>query len=194
MGRIFIIMGKSATGKDTVFHKLLHECPELDRVVLYTTRPIREGEINGKEYIFCSQEEMHRLKDENKIIECRKYDTVHGPWYYFTANDGKIDLVRKDYLMISTLEGYEQIRNYFGKERIMPIYIAVDDFERIKRSMTREKKQKNPCAAEICRRFLADEKDFSEEKIQAAGINTIYRNDNLKVCVNEIIKLIKNAR
>ncbi len=189
-----MIIGKSATGKDTIFCKLLEKCPELNRVIPYTTRPIRKGEINGAEYIFCSEEDMHRLEDENKIIECRKYDTVYGAWYYFTVDDERMDFEKNDYLMISTLEGYEQVCRHFGKARIMPIYIVTEDFERLSRSIAREKKQKNPCAAEICRRFLADEEDFSDRKIEKAGIHTVFKNDDLRNCVDEIFRLIKNAR
>ena len=51
MGKIFYIIGKSATGKDTIYKKLLEKYPgTLKNVVLYTTRPRREGEIDGVTY------------------------------------------------------------------------------------------------------------------------------------------------
>ena len=61
-------------------------------VVTYTTRPIRAGETYGKEYFFVSEEEMHEMQEDDKIIECRVYQTVHGPCYFFTANDVQIYL------------------------------------------------------------------------------------------------------
>ena len=55
------------------------------------------------------------------------------------------------------------MQNYFGKENVIPIYIQVDDGVRLERALERERTQKEPKYAELCRRFLADEKDFSEE-------------------------------
>ena len=54
MGKIFYIMGKSATGKDHLYEALAgREELRLNPIVLYTTRPIRSGEQNGREYFFC---------------------------------------------------------------------------------------------------------------------------------------------
>lgn len=50
MGKIFYVMGKSASGKDTIYKELRERIPELKTVVLYTTRPIRDGETEGVEY------------------------------------------------------------------------------------------------------------------------------------------------
>ena len=66
--------------------------------------------------------------------------------------------------MIGTLEAYLQIRDYFGKEKVVPIYIEVEDGERLSRALGREKLQKEPKYEEMCRRFLADAADFSEER------------------------------
>ena len=52
MGKIFYIMGKSASGKDTIFRELKERCPQLGMVVPYTTRPIRAGEQNGVEFFY----------------------------------------------------------------------------------------------------------------------------------------------
>ena len=50
MGKIFCIMGKSATGKDTIYKRLLADgALKLNKIVTYTTRPIREGERAGEE-------------------------------------------------------------------------------------------------------------------------------------------------
>ena len=40
------------------------------------------------------------------MIEARSYSTMHGIWYYFTADDGQVDLTQDDYLGIGTLESY----------------------------------------------------------------------------------------
>ena len=191
MSKIWIVMGKSATGKDTIFKKLKEqkEVP-LHTIVPYTTRPIREGEIEGVEYHFVTEEEYVSLKEAGKIIEQRAYNTVNGLWRYFTVKDSQWNLVEEDYIMINTLEGYEQVRDYFGEDVVQPIYIEVEDGERLSRALAREKQQKVPKYKELCRRYLADEEDFSQKKRAAAGINRVYMNQNLETCVREIIKVI----
>lgn len=91
MGKIFYIMGKSASGKDKIYSELLENAElGLKELVLYTTRPIRQGEEDGKQYFFVDDERLNQLRDREKIIEERSYQTVHGIWTYFTADEGQI--------------------------------------------------------------------------------------------------------
>ena len=186
MGKIFIIMGKSATGKDTVAAKLRARLEEkgvvLKEIVDYTTRPMRENEVDGEDYHFATEEKLQELKDQGKVIECRCYQTIHGPWYYFNVDDGQFD-TEEDCLLISTIEGFAQIRNYFGSERVIPLYLEISDRTRLHRAMEREDQQSSPKYAELCRRFLADNEDFSEEKILAEGIRERYSNEDLEECL-----------
>lgn len=188
MGKIYYVMGKSASGKDTIYKRLVKELPELGTVRMYTTRPIRDGETNGVEYIFTDEKQLQTMKDAGKVIECRTYDTIYGPWSYFTADDGQIDLGSGSYLMMGTLESYEKLCSYYGAEVMVPLYIHVEDRIRLQRALDRENTQKNPKYAEMCRRFLADEKDFAKERLDQCGINKQYENTGLEPCIEEIIK------
>ncbi len=185
-------MGKSATGKDTIYKRLL-ESEELGlrTAVMYTTRPIRNMEQNGVEYFFVDEEELCRLQKENRIIEQRTYDTIHGPWHYFTVNDGQINLEEANYLMIGTLETYTQIRDYYGTEKVIPIYLEVEDGVRLTRALKREMKQEEPKYAEMCRRYLADDEDFSDENLKKWGITKRYQNLDINVCLYEVKEAIK---
>ena len=191
MGKIFYLMGKSASGKDTIYKKVKEQMPELKQVVIYTTRPIREGEHDGVEYFFVDDGKLDKLQQLGKVIELRAYNTVHGVWKYFTADDGQFDS-QEHLIAIGTLESYVQLRAYFGNEKVVPIYIEVDDGLRLERALSREREQKQPKYEELCRRFLADSKDFSSENIQKAGITKSFYNDNLKRCTKEIIQYIQN--
>lgn len=187
MGNIYYMMGKSASGKDTLFQLLLGESGlPLKTVVLYTTRPMRDGERDGVEYFFCGEEQVREFESQGKIIELRAYQTVHGVWKYFTAADDQMDLEGQSYLMIGTLESYLKIREYYGKERVIPIYIEVEDGERLQRALERERAQEKPRYEELCRRFLADAKDFSEENLRAAGITKRFTNEVLEDTLREI--------
>ena len=188
MGRIYYIMGKSATGKDTIYKEVLKQRPDLKTIVMYTTRPIREGETDGVEYHFRSISEMEELRDSGKMIECRMYQTVFGPWYYFTMDDMQFDLKSDaNYLMIGTLESYEKMRQYFGQESLVPIYIEVPDGIRLQRAVDRESAQKNPNYKETCRRYLADEDDFTEEVLERLNIVKRYQNINLEECLAAVL-------
>ena len=195
MNKIFCIMGKSSTGKDTIYQTLLNRKDfNLKKIIPYTTRPIRVGEENGREYFFCDEERVTQLNKENKIIEIREYNTVHGIWKYFTADDGQIDLDKNSYLLIGTLETFISLRRYYGTSKVIPIYIEVEDGERLTRALGREKKQRTPHYEEMCRRFLADQKDFSKENLKNAKVDKVFTNKNLKNTVEEIISYIKNNK
>ena len=114
-------------------------------------------------------------------------------WNYFTADDGQVDLENADYMGIGTLESYVKMREYYGKENVCPVYIEVEDGERLARALKRERGQEIPRYEEMCRRFLADQEDFSEEKIAAAGITRKFQNVDLEECVEEIAEYIKHA-
>ncbi len=192
MGKIFCVMGKSATGKDTIYQKLLNESKlDLKRIIPYTTRPIREGEVEGREYHFCTEEDVQRLDQENRIVELRAYNTVYGVWKYFTVDDGDIQLDKENYLLIGTLEAYTKIRDYFGEDKVLPIYIEVEDGERLLRAIAREKSQDVPKYEEMCRRFLADAKDFSEDNLKAAGIEKRFVNVNLSDTIANVEQYVQ---
>lgn len=180
MKKIYCMMGKSSTGKDTLF-KMLMEDRELSvrTLIPYTTRPMREGEQDGVEYHFCDETRLKDLEQSGKIIELRAYDTVHGIWKYFTVDDDQVDLEKYSYLLIGTLESYLKIRDYYGKDRVIPIYIEVEDGLRLQRAVERERKESVPRYEELCRRFLADAVDFSEEKLAGAKIKKRFLNQNL---------------
>lgn len=195
MGKLFYIMGKSATGKDTIYEYVLAQSElALKPLVMYTTRPIRANETDGVQYHFVTEEEYHAMDAESRVIEMRMYHTVHGPWYYFTADGSAIDLDRYNYLALGTLESFQKVRAYYGEERVLPIYIEVEDGNRLERALKRERKQNHPNFSEVCRRYLADEEDFSEEKIRQAGILRRFANNaGREDCMEEVTAYIRQA-
>lgn len=189
MAEIAFIMGKSASGKDKIYKALCEdEELNLNTITMYTTRPMRSGETDGVEYHFVDDAVADELKDAGKIIEMRCYDTVYGVWKYFTVDDGQVNLNSGDrYIVIGTLEAYNAFCRYYGNEHIMPIYIEVDDGIRLERALKRERKQEIPRYEEMCRRFLADAKDFSEENITNCHITKrFFNNTELEDCINEV--------
>ena len=191
MGHIFYLMGKSSSGKDTIYKEIQKRIVTLHQIVLYTTRPIRDGEVDGIEYHFVTESQLHEIEKSGKLIELRSYDTFHGVWNYFTVDDGQIDLVNKNYIVIGTIESYCEMRDYFGEQTVIPIMIDLDDGVRLQRALSREISQQVPKYEELCRRFLADAIDFSDEKMEQAGIKKIFHNDDLEHCLEEIISYME---
>ncbi|MCI9174217.1 MAG: guanylate kinase [Lachnospiraceae bacterium] len=193
MGKIFCLMGKSSCGKDTIYKRILSDGSlPLKTLIPYTTRPARDEETNGVEYYFLTDEEQQQLARQGKIIELRAYHTIHGIWKYFTVNDHQINLAQHHYLIIGTLESYLKLRDYFGKEFLVPLYIELEDGERLQRALNRERIQSRPKYKELCRRFLADEEDFSQEKLTQAGITDSFINQDLDICTRKIISCIRS--
>lgn len=192
MGKIFCLMGKSASGKDTIYRELLKKLP-LTNVVPYTTRPRRTAEMEGVEYYFVTQGQFQQMQSQGIVIESRTYNTVHGSWTYYTADDGQIDIhAGKCYLMIGTLETYSEIRQYFGESAVVPLYLELNAKDRLLRAIARESQQENPKYKELCRRFIADEEDFSDEHLAECQVMERFVNDDFERCVEELCCKIRS--
>jgi guanylate kinase len=192
MGKIYSIMGKSSTGKDTIYKELLKTFPNFKEVVMYTTRPIRKGEKDGVEYYFVDENKLAHLMEEGKVIEQRAYNTVHGVWKYFTVDDGQIEIDKHNYLFVATtVPTVIALGQFYERENVVPIYLELDDGLRLERALRREQQQETPKYEELCRRFLTDSEDFSEENLREAGEIKRFNNENLTKCLKEITKYIK---
>ncbi|MBR3367500.1 MAG: guanylate kinase [Lachnospiraceae bacterium] len=189
--RIFCLMGKSAAGKDTLYQRLLADHSlGLRPVIPCTTRPMREGEQDGREYFFRTAAQFEEARQQGRVIESRCYQTVHGPWIYYTADDGQIDLEAGSTLLIGTPESCAALRRHFGAQAVVPLCIHVEDGERLERALRRERAQKTPKYAEMCRRFLADERDFAPDRLAEAGVTRQFENIDEEQCLEELRRAI----
>ena len=187
MGKIVCLMGKSSSGKDTIYKKLMEDPTlGLHHLVPYTTRPMREGEQEGVEYHFVDEDGLARLQREGRVVELRAYDTIYGVWKYFTVWEEQMDLEKESYCLIGTLESWNACCKYFGREHMVPVYIEVEDGLRLTRAIAREQTQEHPRYEELCRRFLADAKDFSEKNLKQAGITERFENKDINSCLEQI--------
>ena len=185
---IFYLMGKTASGKDAMYKRIINDIKNINPLVIYTSRPRRYEEVDGVEYYF---RDKSFFDDPGlKIIEKRVYDTVEGPWIYATIDDGTISKT-KNYITIGTLESYDKARKYFGEEFICPIYLDIDDETRRQRALKREMAQITPKLEEMERRLVADAKDFSEENIKAVNITKRFENYDFEKCFEEVKKEIE---
>lgn len=204
MSNLIYIMGKSSAGKDTIYQKVKEKI-DTNLYIPYTTRPMREGETQGREYNFITREEFNILEKEQKVMENRNYNVINKNgerdiWTYATIADKQWEK-EGDFLSIGTLESYTSILKYLRSHpekslRMVPVYIQISEEERKRRAIAREKTQIKPNFEEMERRLRADNIDFSSEKLRDAGISQFetFENYDLEKCVNKIVDYIGKRR
>lgn len=194
MQHLFYLIGKSASGKNAVYEYLLQDSAlALEPLIPWTTRPIRAKEKEGVEYHFTDEAGLRRLEEQGRVIEKRTYQTEHGPWTYFTVDDD--DQITADRIGIGTLESFRKMRDYYQPGYVVPLYIEVEDGVRLARALKRERKPGNHRYEEMCRRFLADQKDFSEKNLKRAGIEKRFSNNgDREHCFLEVTSYIRSIQ
>lgn len=195
MGKIICIIGKSSSGKDTIYKELLSDDElGLKGIVPYTTRIIRKDEIHGVNYFFINEDQLEEERKNGRVIEERNYKTEKGIWYYCTINDGQIDISKNNHILVIPPKAFKSLTDYYGSDNVIPVYIEVDDGDRLERALKRERSQKVPDYNELCRRFISDNKDFDTSILEEYNINNSYINNDLASCVQaikgDILKLI----
>lgn len=159
--KLFCIVGPSCSGKDTLLPTILeHFKGIILPLVTHTTRPIREGEVDGETYFF-----RDAIDPSENILEMRRYDTVEGPWYYATIADEHFDLTKSNYVMINTPDGIKALAKNMPQKSMVIIYVDTSLETRLKRALTRDI-EKDGNSRESLRRLIADIKDFEPNNLK----------------------------
>ena len=187
--KIYFLAGQSNTGKDTITSELLREIPDLNRYVYNTTRPIREGEIDGVTYNFVTDDKYEEDSKANRVIESRFYNANFGKVVYYTPVIERDD---KKYILTGTVDMCRSLVNYYGSDIVHPIFICVSDRERLIRGILREDHNKQDYK-EVARRFYDEFTEYTPENIESLGNIFKVNNDNdIRVCVQKIKDYIEN--
>lgn len=175
---MIIIIGKTASGKDTIVNKLI-SLYGLKKVITYTTRSQRKGEKQDVTYHFISDKDFKQKINEGFFAEWKSYITADGVWYYGTALE---DLKNGEYnsVIILTPDGYRDVVNKLSKKPIA-IYIYANNTTIKKRLL---KRGDNPNEAQ--RRLDHDNEDFKGIENEVDRI--IYNNDGTNI--NEVVQKI----
>lgn len=177
---IYILTGYTASGKTTYENMLLKELKDFNKIVSYTTRPIREEEEDGRDYFFVSKEVFKDLEESDVFAAPRTYHTIEdgksSEWSY-GINKFNIDL-KKDYLLVLDANGTLDLIKAFGKKFVKIIYLFCDDIELYNRAAFRGDEQE-----EFIRRLKSDKEQFSKLKNQInLEVNTSgqYKEKNMR--------------
>ena len=149
--KVLALFGKSGAGKDTI-QKWLTTNYNMNGIISCTTRPPRDYERDGIHYHFLSNEEFAQKVLNMSMLEA----TVFNDWCYGTP----IESLKEDKINVGVfnIQGIECLLQD-NRLDILPIFIDCSDKKRLLRNIKREKV---PNCLEICRRFITDEKDFSD--------------------------------
>lgn len=196
--KLITLTGASASGKDSLLNKVLKSNKKIKPIISVTTRPKREGETDGVEYKFITLDELTELYNNNELIEMREYHTENGVWYYGITKDSMDENSDDVYLVIADVHGVQQLRQYLNSLEsenieVESIFVNCNGRERLLRSLARETNLNDYQIAEICRRYLDDQRNVAAYK---DAFDIILRNESpqdLDRCVLIINSLTKGG-
>ena len=156
------LVGKSCSGK-SVLAKEIESTYDFERVITCTTRPIREGEVDGADYHFLTEEVFMEKVYKGEFAEFKSYNTEYGLWRYGTL---KSSLLGENVIVVD-LDGLKAIKNC-SINNVVSFYILAPDEVLLERQLERKDDK-----AEALRRFEADKKDFegAEEQVDFVILN-----------------------
>lgn len=148
--KIIALIGEAGAGKDALLDQVCKDISCLNKIISCTTRPKREGEKEGVNYFYLSEEEFISSIKNNTMLE---YTQFNG-WYYGTSKEL---LVATPNIGVFNPAGIKNLLQYQNEIDLKVFYIYVNGKERLLRQLNREE---NPNINEIIRRYSTDQQDF----------------------------------
>jgi guanylate kinase len=181
---LVILSGVAGAGKDTIKKELIKRMENVESLPSYTSRPKREGDIEGETYIFTTKEEFEKMIENKELYE---YD-IHHNNYYGTSRKLLNEKMSNGKIIVKDIDvnGTENLINLLGKDtKIVTIFLRVPK-EELKRRL--EERVDKPSPQEVILRL--NRFDYEESKISV--YDYVLKNDNLEKTVQIIMSIIEN--
>lgn len=192
--KMIVLVAPSSAGKDLILKKLI-EKNYVQPIISDTSRPIRNGEIDGREYNFLTDKQIQQKINNQEYIEKREYKVQNGDIWIYGVNKNSFD-VNSDitYAVILDFNGLNQMEEYLyslgENDSLISIYIDVPLQERLKRSLQREGNLTDEQSLEICRRAISDD---IHVKIAKDYCNYVINNEgDIDNTINRIIDILES--
>jgi len=179
-GILFVLSGPSGVGKNTVLDALFKEYDGVSYSVSATTREAREGEVEGEDYFFISEEEFKNIEKKNGFIECA---LVHGHYYGTPKKfvDEKLESGEDIILEIDT-QGAKQVREKYPDA--VYIFLLPPSLEELKNRLDKRDTEDTKNKSIRIKNARAELKEVHKYDYEVV-------NDSLEDAVREIKKIIK---
>ncbi len=179
-GELIIISGTTCAGKGTVVKKLLSIDNNICLSISYTSRKPREGEVEGVDYYFVSQEEFEKKIDNDDFLE---YAIVQSGKYYGTPKKEVIDLLNsgKDVILEIDVQGAKIIKEKYPETLL--VFILAPSMQEVKRRILAR-------GAETKEQIIDRFKTAYNEINEINKYNYVVVNDDLDECVKKVESII----
>ena len=186
--KVITITSPSSAGKDTILNEVVKINKNITSITSMTSRPMREGEIQDKQYHFRSYEEMKTMINNNEFIEHKAYEVATGEEWLYGVHKDEIDKNKDETkIVIVDYNGLKELREYCENNgiEIISYYIECSPRERLLRSLNREVNANADIVKEMCRRLLDDELNV----VPARDICIVIKNESKQDYIDAIIKI-----
>ena len=149
---IIVLVGKTASGKTTIANELCKN-HGYKRIITYTTRPMRENEVQDVDYHFISDEQFNEMVKNNEFTEYKRYNTAHGVWSYGSVITSEQELSDDCYVIILTPQGLRDLSKKMSRYTAFYLNVGFESqLERLKKRADEEQ--------QIIKRLKNDAEDF----------------------------------
>lgn len=190
--KIFCIVGRSSSGKDTICGRVKEEFgSSLKPIVTWTTRNRRKDEVDGVVYHFSNDSLFQKQLSEGKVVEYRVYKNIQGTVLTYYTLASNFDS-KGNYLAVTSLSQVNKYADYFGCKNVYPIVIELEDRVLLNRALDRCEKT-GESYKEVCRRYISDSNEWEKVKFnEDLSLFRVY-NDDLDVCCSKVFAYIKEV-